>query len=660
MPDSNSTRAIVIVVVAIGLVMLLVLVGSLVMYSWAYSDRINQGVSALGVDLGGDTQVVARARLSERFERYAATPLTLRYAESEWKVTPSEMGLRFDAARTVASAFEIGREGNPVQRFLYQVTMWRTGQVPVQAFVTIEQGQRDAFFVRLARQIDQPSIDARLIIQPDLKVRVAPSQVGRRLESPRLATALERAFMNLSSGGIDVPVQETQPRISESAVQEAKNATEKMLSAPLSLSHEGHNWSLQPKGLQAWVEFVEQKDAQNKARMTASLSSEKLKSFLAQASREIDRKAQNARFSYSGGALRLLREGVDGRHLDVDAAVGLIQSQAVSDKRVVSLPVSTTRPAVSSADVNRLVIKERIDTASTSYAGSIPERKNNVEMAAKRLNGVVIAPGEIFSFNDELGPATLEAGFKTAWGIQVRDGNVRTVPAEAGGICQVATTLFQPVFWSGYQLEERYWHLYWIPKYGQQPKGLKGLDATVDAPYVDFKFKNNTSNPLLIQTSADGTNLTFSLYGIKPTWVVKVEPPKIENVVKTITDTVKEEDPNMPVGQSLWIEEAQDGFKSTIVRTVTENDDVRVLRLISEYKPSRNVIRVGAKAVPGQEPKPDQKPEQRPQATPQAPPAPQTTPAPQTVPRPQPTPTAQPKPQPPATPRPQATPTPRR
>ena len=87
-------------------------------------------------------------------------------------------------------------------------------------------------------------------------------------------------------------------------------------------------------------------------------------------------------------------------------------------------------------------------------------------------------PGGLFSFNQALGPTTLDAGFKTGWGITTSGGGVKTVPSVAGGICQVATTLFQTVFWSGYQIEERNWHLYRIQSYTS--KGVDGLDATVD------------------------------------------------------------------------------------------------------------------------------------------------------------------------------------
>src|SRR6476620_11561652 len=111
---------------------------------------------------------------------------------------------------------------------------------------------------------------------------------------------------------------------------------------------------------------------------------------------------------------------------------------------------------------------------------SVPEKAANIRLAAQRLNGVVVPPGGMFSFNDEVGPTTLESGFQWGFGLVTgAQGGAHTVPSVAGGICQVATTLFQSVFWGGYQLEERFWHLYWIPAYTS--RDVVGIDATVDS-----------------------------------------------------------------------------------------------------------------------------------------------------------------------------------
>jgi VanW like protein len=256
-------------------------------------------------------------------------------------------------------------------------------------------------------------------------------------------------------------------------------------------------------------------------------------------------------------------------------------------------------PSVSSDDPESLGITELIDRGSTSFAGSVPEKKHNIQLAAQRLTGVVVAPGATFSFNDAVGPTTIDAGFQWGFGITSGNDGPRTVPSVAGGICQVATTLFQPVFWAGYQLEERYWHLYWIPAYTS--RGVVGLDVTVDSDSgLDFKWTNTTSSYVLIQASTDDSNVYFALYGKKPPWKVQVDDAVITNRVSPDTRPLAQEEPTLPWGRTVLVETARDGFDAEVIRRVIPSDGSkpRELDLKSTYQPARTITLVGSKGKP--------------------------------------------------------------
>jgi vancomycin resistance protein YoaR len=296
--------------------------------------------------------------------------------------------------------------------------------------------------------------------------------------------------------------------------------------------------------------------------------------------------------------LSLLRESKDGRALNVDATVDLVMAKALTTERSVTLPVSVTKPDVSQDDADKLKIQGVIEVARTSFAGSSPPKQHNIGLATQRLNGVVVPPGKLFSFNKEVGSTSLDAGYKLGWGIANAGANVKTVPSVAGGICQVATTLFHSVFWGGYQLEERNYHLYWITGYNS--RGVEGLDATVDEEAdLDFRFINNTEHYLLIQSWVEGGRVVFGLYGTKPDWTVKVQPGERTDVQKASQDQVVEEEPTLAAGQRLAVEGAMDGFKMVNTRTVTRpGDEPRILRLSSVYRASRNVVLVGTGGKP--------------------------------------------------------------
>lgn len=247
------------------------------------------------------------------------------------------------------------------------------------------------------------------------------------------------------------------------------------------------------------------------------------------------------------------------------------------------------------ADLSEL--KDVLGSATTSYAGSVPPRAHNVRLGTSRLNGAMVAPGEVFSFNEFVGPTTLEAGFQKGFGIILSGGQAETVESVAGGICQVSTTLFQAVYWAGLEVVERWPHSYWIERYGRPPSGFTGLDTTVDDPWVDFKFRNNTGNWIWIESAYDDETITFTIHGIDPGWKVVSTEPVVTDVIKASQEEVIREDPEMPAGKTMMIEHAEDGFEITATRQVFDEDGnvLATYKFVNRYLPSRNVWLVGTK-----------------------------------------------------------------
>lgn len=584
---------------------LIVLLSGTIMYSVIYAGRIYVGISAGSVGLEGYTPDEARTVLVSRFEQYSRLPLTVRYGQQEWTAMPAEMGMRFDVDGTVGSAMAIGREGGLLDRLRDQADAWRAGEAANRPVFRLDPAQRDSFFGQLAKQVNRQPVNSRLTLAPsEFKAKISASAPGRSLNVDKTAKRIEEAIAVQSSAPIELAVDDLPAAVVEADLEPAKALAEKIMSSGVSLQFQDQSWSIAREDVADLLSLRDQPGG----KVSVEIADQPLQRLVTRVAGNVNRPALNARFDYAKGNLKMVRDGVDGRTLDVSATMAAIKAQLPTDNRKVALPVKVTRPAFGPSDGSKLAIAGVIEEAITSYAGSIPERAYNVELAASRLHGVVVGAGEVFSFNDEVGPVNTISGYKLGFGITQEGGNAVTVPSVGGGICQVATTLFHPVFWAGYQVLDRVPHLYWIPKYGAPPKGLQGLDTTIDQIYdkegnlvyaVDFTFKNNSPNPILIQAKADGNNLTFTILGTKPTWQVKVDPPKIENVVPAIQGTTRQDDPTMPVGRTIVVEEAREGFKSTIVRTVSQDGKVIDKRsFVGEYVPTRNVILVGTKKDP--------------------------------------------------------------
>jgi vancomycin resistance protein YoaR len=553
----------------------------------AYAGRVFPGVQALGVDLGGRTPDEANAALRVRADSLLAAPVTVVAGDTVRRTTWREVGLRLDSAVLSDEALAVGRDGSPVRRLTEQLRT-ATGAYPLDVSMRTDDPALRVFLDDLAASVDRPPRDARLLVQPDGQLQYTTSETGRALDpSDAAATLADAARRGL--GEVALPVRETPPQTPDELRRDAREFAEHVLASPLVLTDGERRWTVDQRELASWLEF----EGGAGQPLAARVDADAVRGHVAALGKEIDRPVANARLDWNGGRPRVIRPAASGRALDAAAAQAAILERVVTVERTVALPVREVRPAVDGDNVAALGLQGLIEESTTSFAGSVPEKAHNIKLAAERLHGTVVPPGALFSFNREVGPTTLASGYQWGFGITGGAEGLRTVPSVAGGICQVATTLFQAFFWSGYRLEERHWHLYWIPAYTS--RGVVGLDATVDEDSdLDLQFVNTTSQAVLIQSSVSPDSVTFQLYGTKPSWSVSVAAPEITNRVPPDPRPVVEEDPTLVAGRRVTVETAREGFDVTIVRTVTNADDVRTLRLKSVYQPSRNVTLVGA------------------------------------------------------------------
>lgn len=531
--------------------------------------------------------------------------VALLVVETPPRTTEAHLGAARTAAERVLGSTFVLRGG---------VKTWELSRPEIAAMLSIDQppGQPASLLVdetplrvlvrRAASELNQEVREARLELKPDLSLELTHARVGRAVD---VDASVRNAWASLADGrgSADLVVNETPPLTADDMRRGAYQAATQMLSAGLAVEFGPQRWALGREDIAQLLRF----HGGPGETMTVEADPDGLRAWLKDIAAEIHRDSKNARFGWEGGHLSVLEESAAGRDLNEETALSQIHAYLNSTDRTLQLPVDVVPPPVPTSAVDTLEIKEPVDSGQTSFAGAIPEKAHNIKLAAQRLNGVVVPAGGLFSFNKEVGPTTLDAGFEWGFGLESGNGGVKTIPSVAGGICQVATTLFQPVFWSGYQIEERHWHLYWIPAYTSH--GAVGLDATVDADArLDFQFTNNTSDPLLIQAWTQGDDLHFAIFGTKPRWQVKVEGPVVTNVVKPDETPVTQEDSTLPWGKKILVQTARDGFDSLLVRTVTDGANTRVLKLSSKYEPGRNITLEGTRGRPPEAPGPTSQP----------------------------------------------------
>lgn len=557
-------------------------------FQMRYAGRIYPGVSVAGIPIGGLAPSEAEARLEEAYQYPEPLWPTLVYGEQRWKVAPADLGVRLDAADTAMRAYRLGRDGPLFQDLWLQAQMSLDGYA-LEPTLTYDPALTAAYLRRLAQEVDQPVRDAVLVIR-GLQVSATASQVGRQVDVAATRDLLEQALRAMAGREVPLVVREIPPTVAN--VDRARQQVEQMIAADLRLlvpEEIGKGpWVLSQERLAEMLRLQQVKGPEGPA-WEAWLDQKALTDLLQEIAAAVDQEARDARFDFDPitGTLTPLVMSQNAYHLDLAASLERINRQVLTPERDVVLAVEITKPKVSVEDALTYGIRELVSKGTTSFKGSSAGRARNIQVAASKFHGLVIPPGEVFSFNQYLGEVTAEEGYEESL-IIFGDRTVRDV---GGGICQVSTTAFRAAFWGGFEIVERWPHTYRVSWY-EPPVGL---DATVYSPLVDFKFRNDTPYYLLIETEADlatGT-LTFSFYGTRAGRQVEMEGPVMGNEQDPDPPLYKP-DPTLPLQEVRQVERAVRGMDVTVRRTVREGDRiVHQDTFVSRYAPWRAVYLVG-------------------------------------------------------------------
>jgi vancomycin resistance protein YoaR len=238
--------------------------------------------------------------------------------------------------------------------------------------------------------------------------------------------------------------------------------------------------------------------------------------------RRVNRDPTDAKFQITEGKVTAFSEAQEGISLNVQDSTATIydtlNSNPVGSSLKINLSFDTKKPEINYGDVNDLGIKSLIGEGTSNFKGSPKNRIHNVKVGAERFNGLLIKPGEEFSFVKNLGPVDADHGYLPELVIKK---NV-TEPEFGGGICQVSTTAFRAAIYSGLKITARKNHAYPVSYYNPQ-----GMDATVYVPSPDLRFINNTPGYILIQTKVEGTVLTFDFYGTDDGRKTTINGPRV-------------------------------------------------------------------------------------------------------------------------------------
>jgi len=305
----------------------------------------------------------------------------------------------------------------------------------------------------------------------------------------------------------------------------------------------------------------------------------------------------NAVFTFENNRVTTFKPSSSGQTIDVDELNNQISTKAplMFSENIqninLTIPIKILEPKITTEKVNNLGIKELIGEGHSLFYHSIQSRIYNINLAASRLNGILVAPGDTFSFDQALGDVSAFTGYQQAYVIQ----NGKTVLGDGGGVCQVSTTFFRALLNAGLPIVERHAHAYRVGYYEEDSP--PGIDATIFVPSVDLKFKNDTGHYILIQSAVDLDNLAlaFYLYGTKDGRSVSMSQPVITNQTPA-PPPLYQDNPNLPKGVIQQTDFAAAGANVYFTRTVTKNGKIIISdKFVSDYQPWQAIYQVGTK-----------------------------------------------------------------
>jgi vancomycin resistance protein YoaR len=314
--------------------------------------------------------------------------------------------------------------------------------------------------------------------------------------------------------------------------------------------------------------------------------------------KNVNKEPVDAVFNFQNGKVIAFKPSEEGKAIDTNSVKEnlIIQFEKAllkqkSGQIVIPVPVKTLLPKVTTDKANNLGIKELIGKGTSLFYHSIPNRIYNITLAASRINRTLIAPNEIFSFDKALGDVSSFTGYQQAYVIQ----NGKTVLGDGGGVCQVSTTFFRALLDAGLLITERHAHAYRVGYYEQD--GPPGLDATIYAPSVDLKFKNDTNSYILVQTQIDPElqSLSVFLYGASDGRSVNLSQPIISNRIPAPPD-LYQDDPTLAKGVIKQIDFSAEGSRVSFTRVVAKGGKKIISEsFISNYAPWQSVFLRGTK-----------------------------------------------------------------
>jgi vancomycin resistance protein YoaR len=417
--------------------------------------------------------------------------------ETTLAATASETGHEVDVDATVEAILNRGRQWNPLAALLDHIraTFGTVDAGPVDAF---DQSRLEAWVRAASVRLSVPPREGSLAFEGAVVTPVNPAP-GADVVEEELRAAVQGAARDSGARPVSVSTRPSAPRTTPEDVQQVLAEARRALSAPVRLTRGQQTLTFTPEeiGEALTTELVVEG---GEVRLGLAGNPQGIDLGRRTLGR-VETDPVDATFRVVGGSIRVV-PSKRGFRFDPQQAADQLVTVALSESRKAKLKGERVDPDLTTAEAKKLGITEQV-ASFTTYHACCESRVTNIHRMADLLDRTVVPPGEILSVNAVVGERTEENGFVKAPAI--RDGEF--VEEVGGGISQFATTMFNAIFFGGYDFLEYKAHSYYFDRYPV------GREATVSWPSPDLRFLNDSDAGIFIDASYTDTSITVTLYG---------------------------------------------------------------------------------------------------------------------------------------------------
>ena len=556
------------------LITLLILFTVLLLYNLIYFQKNYPGVYIANLPMSGKSRQETITELTRNITQPVF--IYLLYNSQVFEVDLQTFDFYYDFDETSQLAYKVGRSGNIFKDITSRILL-PVNNINIGLVAKLNEDKLNEYFSIISQDITQKPT------YPDIKtingeINIDKGAPGNEIDVDEFKLRISSAIAQNPPSQVIVPTNIINPELTDEEAQYLNGRAENLRGKNLRLIFNEEEFTLNDEELFSFLLTGKNNFAGQK--------------IIEEITSKLDRNPQNPVFVFQNGRVTEFSPAKEGIIVD-SIKLNEILSQKLSILETssetsfdIEIPAEVVPPEITTEEVNNLGIKELIGRGNSTFFGSISSRIHNIGLASSHFNDILVAPGDVFSFNEVLGDVSSYTGYKQAY--IIRDG--RTVLGDGGGVCQVSTTLFRALLAAGLPIIERRAHSYRVSYYEQGSP--PGLDATVFAPTTDLKFKNDTPSHILIQTifNPGNSSLVFEIYGTKDGRVATISKPVVYGTTPPPED-LYQDDPTLPSGVTKQIDYKAWGAKVSFTYEVTKNGEIIYQKeFLSNYRPWQAVF----------------------------------------------------------------------